>query len=105
MVFDGEVNAGQVDLPGPGILVSLEGTDLANAIAERFGIRCDVQGEAATVSHAITHHRIRLTAHWATFRGRVRKPLLRVAPTDPQVPWTTSARKVFRKIGLFAASR
>jgi len=104
-VADSEVNAGQVDLPGPGILVSQEATDLASTIAERFGIRCDVQGEAATVNHAITHHRIRLTAHWATFRGRVRKPLLRAAPTDPQMPWTTSARKVFRKIGLFAANR
>ena len=106
-VADGEINAGQVDLPGPGILVilvSLEGTDLAGTVDERFGIRCQVEGEAATVSHGITHHRIRLTAHWASFRGRVKKPLLRAAPSDPQVPWTTTARKVFRQIGLFATN-
>jgi A/G-specific adenine glycosylase len=109
-VPDGEINAGQVDLPGPGILVSIPGNTfadtladtLADTVAKRFGIRCDVQGKAAFVHHGITHHKIRLTAHWATFQGRVRKPLLRAAPTDPQVPWTTTARKVFHKIGLSA---
>jgi len=102
---DGEVNAGQVDLPGPGILVSHEETGLAETIMKRFGIHCEITGEAATIRHGITRHRIRLTAHWATFRGSIQKPLLRAAPTDPRVPWTTTARKVFRKIGLFASDR
>jgi A/G-specific adenine glycosylase len=102
-VAAGEVNHGQVDLPGPGILVSLDSQDLPAAIADRFGIRCEVQGKAATVRHTITHHRIRLTAHWGTFEGRMVKPLTCATPTDPTVPWTTTARKVFHKIGLSAA--
>jgi hypothetical protein len=82
----------------------LKSQDLASALAHRFGIRCDLQGQAATVRHTITHHRIRLAAHWGTFQGTIRKPLLRAAPDDPDVPWTTVARKVFQKIGLSAAN-
>ena len=103
-VAEGEVNAGQVDLPGPGILVSHDGgAALAAVVAREFGIRCDVADEATTVRHGITHHRIRLTAHWARCDDPIRAPLLSASPADPRVPWTTTARKVFQKLGLTAA--
>lgn len=95
----GEINAGQIDLPGSGPLVSCDPDDLVNCLRTRFGVRFDVEGEIGSVRHGITHHRIRLTAHWGTCKGRLPAPLFAATP-DPTTPWTTLARKVFRLAGL-----
>jgi A/G-specific adenine glycosylase len=103
-VPSGEINAGQVDLPGPGPLVFCTGSDqLAAALWERFGVRCEVGAELGIIRHGITHHRIRLITHEATVRGRLRAPLVSAPTDDPSIPWTTIARKVFALAGLQVA--
>lgn len=98
---EGEVNAGQVDLPGPGLLRDAADAEaLAEALEQRFGPGFSVEAEAARISHGITHHRITLQAYWGQFEGRCRGALLRAAPDDPEIPWTTAARKVFASLGL-----
>ncbi|MFY9344181.1 MAG: A/G-specific adenine glycosylase [Planctomycetota bacterium] len=87
-----EANAGQIELPGPGVLVSAEPAELAAAVRARFGALIEVGPVIATVRHAITHHRIVLRAHAATVRRRGR---LQWFPLGPDTPWTTPARKVF----------
>ncbi len=97
----GAINAGQLDLPGPGILVSHEaGEALAQALNQCYGLRFAIEGEAAQIRHGITHHRISLSAHWASIQGKPKPPLLVADPLDGQVPWTTAARKVFAKAGI-----
>ena len=89
----GQPNAGQLELPGPGILQSCDAGDLAAALRDRFGARCAIGAAIATVRHAITHHRIVLHAHAAELRAAGR---LEWHPCDGETPWTTPARKVFR---------
>lgn len=91
----GEPNAGQIELPGPGILRSCDPADLAARLRERFTARLTIGAVAATVRHAITHHRIVLHAHAA----EVREPGgLSWFACDDDTPWTTPARKVFRQV-------
>ena len=90
----GEPNAGQVELPGAGILVSVERGDLGATVRQRHGAELEIGPELATIRHTITHHRIALTAHAAT----VRNPgMLTWQAIDDQVPWTTASRKVFAR--------
>lgn len=89
----GEPNAGQWDLPGPGVLSSVAVADLAAATADRCGVTFDVGPELATIRHAITHHRITVTAHAGA--AAEAGPLPTVDPRDPSAPWTTVARKLF----------
>ncbi|MFN3243009.1 MAG: A/G-specific adenine glycosylase [Planctomycetota bacterium] len=96
-VPDDQPNAGQVDLPGPGVLCDCDPEDLAAAVRERFGAEIRVREPLAAVRHAITHHRISLHAHAAELRKRGR---LRWFARDAQTPWTTPARKVFAKTFL-----
>lgn len=91
---DGEPNAGQVELPGPGVLASVDAEGLAEALRERHGARLEIGAVVATVKHAITHHRITLRAHAAALRTRGR---LQWFPLADDTPWTTTARKVFRQ--------
>lgn len=93
----GEPNAGQIDLPGPGVLRSIDPDDLAAALQERYGARFAIGPALASVKHAITCHRITLTAHVAEAKSK--GSLAAHRPDDPEVPWTTIARKVFAKIG------
>lgn len=87
-------NAGQVELPGPGVLVDCDPDDLKEAIRKRFGATVTVGEEVAAIRHAITHHRITMHAH----AGRVaRIGRLQWFPTDQETPWTTPSRKVFRQ--------
>ena len=96
-----EINGGQVDLPGPGPLVShAAGVDLESTLRERFGERIALEAQVGEVRHGITHHRIKMTVHWAAFRGQPRPPLLDAHPADPHIPWTTIARKAFALAGL-----
>ena len=88
-----EANAGQIELPGGGMLNSCDADDLAGALRRLFDTRAVVGPEITTVRHAITHHRITLHAHAATLRTQGR---LRWFPLDEATPWTTPSRKVFR---------
>ena len=89
----GEPNAGQVELPGAGMLTSCEASDLGRVLGERFGARGAIGPVLTTIRHAITKHRITLQAHAATIRGHGD---LRWFPMDAATPWTTPSRKVFR---------
>ena len=95
----GEINAGQLDLPGPGPLVACPTpARLSRAVRQRFGVEVAVEDEIGNVRHGITHHRITLTAHWASCDDP--GPLLPADPLDPEAPWTTIARKVFALSGF-----
>jgi A/G-specific adenine glycosylase len=90
----GEVNAGQMELPGPGLLVSLRSAqDLARVLRSAFGLHTRVGGEVASVRHAITNHRITLSVHKTTCSGH--GSLFPADPRDRSLPWTTASRKVF----------
>ncbi len=91
----GEPNAGQIELPGAGVLVDTGEPELAAALQRRFAARVEIHAELARVQHAITHHRIVLHAHAATVRERGR---LQWFPLDPATPWSTPARKLLRQI-------
>jgi A/G-specific adenine glycosylase len=96
----GEPNAGQVELPGAGILQSTEVRELAGVLRTRFSVRASVGDVLASVRHAITHHRITLHAHAIVVRDPGR---LAWFPIDEATPWTTASRKVFRAaLGLRA---
>lgn len=92
-VPDGQPNAGQVDLPGPGVLTDCDPDDLASVMQARFGADIEVGPVLATVRHGITHHRITLQAHAATARATGG---LDYYDCGEATPWTTTARKVFR---------
>ncbi|MBL8752564.1 MAG: A/G-specific adenine glycosylase [Planctomycetes bacterium] len=94
---EGGPNAGQVDLPGPGILRSVDAADVAGALVTQFAARVQTGAELARIQHAITHHRITLHAHAATLRQRGR---LQWFPVTAATPWTTPARKVFAAVGV-----
>lgn len=90
----GQPNAGQVDLPGPGVLADCDPDDLEGAVRARFGAELEVTEAVATVKHAITHHRITLSAHAAA----VSDPgALQWFSLAAETPWTTPARKVFQR--------
>ncbi len=94
----GAVNAGQLELPGPGLLTDLPGpAGLAAALRARFGLLARVGAALATARHSITSHRIEVTLHGATAGDD--GPLLRASPADPTAPWTTASRKLFRALG------
>jgi A/G-specific adenine glycosylase len=97
---DGQVNQGQIELPGPGILVDhpADGPALAAALAERFGLRVEVGPLLATVRHGITHHRITLHAHEARLLGRAPAGVDFCDPDAADLPWSTPSRKVLRRI-------
>ncbi|MCA8976421.1 MAG: A/G-specific adenine glycosylase [Planctomycetes bacterium] len=93
-VPDDEPNAGQIELPGAGILRTVESMHLAGELRARYGADLNVGPPLGTIRHTITHHRITFTAHAATIR---RPGRLKWFPMDDDVPWTTAARKMFRK--------
>ncbi|MBL8748624.1 MAG: A/G-specific adenine glycosylase [Planctomycetes bacterium] len=88
-------NAGQIELPGPGILTTVAAEDLARSLRERFAARCEVGALIATVRHAITHHRIVVHAHATTVRAPGR---LQWFGLGQDTPWTTPSRKVFARV-------
>lgn len=94
-IVAGQPNAGQVELPGPGMLTDVDRDDLASVLASTFGARFAIGEVVATVRHAITHHRIVLRAHAATLR---RRGALRWFPLAADTPWTTPSRKVLRAV-------
>ena len=92
---DGEPNSGQFELPGPGILRSVDPADIVAQTQQRCGARFALGVALATVRHAITHHRITLTAYAGTTKN---KSLPALGITDPQVPWTSATRKLFAQL-------
>ncbi len=105
-IAEGEVNQGQLELPGAGLLVPAPNPgDLESALRARFGISTRVGPVVTTVRHSITHHRIRLIVHQAQHPIRPGPNLTAARPDDALVPWTTAARKVFAKAALFLAAR
>lgn len=98
----GHINAGQVDLPGPGpLLPVVDAEELQSWLDRHLGRgNLHVALEAvAEVRHGITHHRLRVSVHTA----RVLRPpggdgLLWAQPDDDEVAWTTIARKALRKV-------
>jgi A/G-specific adenine glycosylase len=87
-------NAGQIDLPGPGVLTSIGAADLAAELRRHHGARIDVGPVLASVRHTITHHRITVHAHAGHVHDRGN---LTWFVLDDHTPWTTTARKMFRR--------
>jgi hypothetical protein len=103
---EGEINAGQIDLPGPGVLVdTASARELEEELRRRYGVSFEAGEVVTTVHHSITHHRIRLRVH----RGRCERGpgpnLMAARPDDSRVPWTTVARKAFKQAALFLTAR
>ena len=88
-------NAGQIELPGPGVLTDCDPEDLAEAIEQRFGAVVTIDSAVTSVKHAITHHRITLHAHAATARDAGQLSWFSLAE---ETPWTTPSRKVFARL-------
>lgn len=105
-IEDGAVNAGQIELPSPGILADHPdaGDALAHALFERYGARFAIGEVVARVRHGITHHRIALEVHAATLIGRSGVRLKWHAIDFDTVPWSTPSRKALR-IGDLARVR
>jgi A/G-specific adenine glycosylase len=99
-VAAGAINAGQVDLPGPGPLVEVAETqDLQAWLDAQLGeaavrVAPEALGEAR---HGITHHRIKIAVHRGTLATRrLPAPFVLAPLDDPATPWTTIARKAAR---------
>ena len=96
----GEPNAGQIELPGPGILRSVDVADLASALRLRFGTRATVGATLAVTRHAITNHRITVHAHAAAVAA---KGSLEWFDLGDATPWTTPSRKLFARADVTRA--
>lgn len=93
----GEVNAGQAELPGAGLLHDVpDASDLPAALARRHGLRVEIGEPLAEIRHAITHHCIRLTVHAARLLAPAPEELFFASPQDPAIPWSTASRKALR---------
>ncbi|MEY4674387.1 MAG: hypothetical protein RL148_2171 [Planctomycetota bacterium] len=98
-IEEGSVNSGQVELPGAGLLETVDSAaELQQVVERRCGAVVRVGAKVAEVRHAITHHRITLVVHDAAMVDP--GPLQALRTDDPSVPWTTAARKTFRAVGL-----
>jgi A/G-specific adenine glycosylase len=93
---NGEINAGQLCLPGLGVPVPAGG-DLVAHLRSAFGLRGAIGARLARVRHSITRYRIAVDAHALTPApppSRLRAGLVYAAPGDASLPWSTVARKV-----------
>ncbi len=93
-VPDDEPNAGQIELPGAGVLVTADAATLGGVLQQRYAANVTVGSELARVRHAITRHRITYCVHGGEAEARGR---LRWHPIDEETPWTTVSRKAFRQ--------
>ena len=95
----GEVNEGQVELPGPGILIDhADSSDLEQALTDRYGCRFEVGERLAGVRHSITNHKITLSIYAAKLRSKASSALETKDPTDATIPWTTPSRKALQAV-------
>lgn len=100
-VGEREINAGQVDLPGPGPLIDVtDAEELQAWLDARIGqgaLRVDLE-PTRVVRHTITKHRITVDVHrGALATRRLRAGWILAQPDDPRTPWTTIARKAMAK--------
>jgi len=103
---EGLVNAGQIDLPGPGALITVPTvTELEDELRRLYGVSFEAGEVITTVSHGITHHRIQLRVHRAQCARGPGPNLMAARPDDVNVPWTTIARKAFHQAALFLAAQ
>ncbi len=96
----GEVNEGQLALPGLG-LPKPRAEDLARHLRETHGITVTSGPLLCRVRHSITRYRIQVEAYPLTPSPPMRNPgkgLSYRDPRDPSLPWTTVSRKVFKKL-------
>lgn len=94
----GEINQGQICLPGLGLPVPVA-NDLAVHLRLAYGLAGNVGRKVATIRHGITRYRIRVEAfEFAPAPLTVGGLLGYRDPDDPSVPWTTVARKVFDRM-------
>ncbi len=91
----GAINAGQWELPGPGMLADTAPGDLQRWLAAQQRGRWQVGATLTEIRHTITHHRIRLHVHAASGPRRLPAHWAAHAPDDPAVAWTTATRKAF----------
>lgn len=96
----GSINQGQVELPGPGVLVHhpQSGAALTLELARRYDTRFAIGDVIARVRHGITHHRIALEVHAARLVGRLGGSLSWFAIDAAAVPWSTPSRKALRAV-------
>ena len=100
----GEPNAGQWELPGPGLTTnSGDDHELTASLAQRCGARIVPEESLGRFAHGITHHRIAVTVRSAILRGTLGR-LEPKSATDPTVPWTTASRKAFGVLGIDTAT-
>ena len=93
----GAINAGQVDLLGPGPLVPIAtATELQAWLYEHHGT-IDVGPLVTTIRHSITHHRIEVRVHLAKARLPSTVRELEWLTMGDSVPWTTIARKASQR--------
>lgn len=97
-----EPNAGQVELPGSGVLIDLDPADLASVLRNRYGATIEVGPGLTSIRHTITHHRITFVAYAGSVADHGR---LQWFPLDEATPWTTLSRKVFGATTGRAASK
>ncbi|MFO1054232.1 MAG: A/G-specific adenine glycosylase [Planctomycetota bacterium] len=103
-IEDGAINAGQIELPGPGILEHHPdaGDVLVHSLARRYGARFAIGEVVARVRHGITHHRISLEVHAATLVADAGPDLHWWSTDDEKVPWSTPSRKAIAHLGARA---
>ncbi|GAB4144999.1 MAG: A/G-specific adenine glycosylase [Planctomycetota bacterium] len=92
---EGEVNAGQVELPGPGCLAPcLSADSLRASLLRRFGAKVEIGRELGRARHSITKYRIQCVLH----EGRAIRAgkLVEADPRDRGIPWSTLSRKLLR---------
>lgn len=97
-IADGNPNAGQLELPGPGVLVDCPTPGDLEAALEAQRLAIDIGPEIARARHSITNHRILVTAHAGALRGRTPRGAQAVDPNDETAPWTTVSRKLLGKL-------
>ena len=96
----GEINAGQLTLPGLGIPLP-KAKDLARHLGETHGITVTSGPRLCAVRHTITRYRILVEAYRLSPpppRGAPGKGLSYQDPKDTSLPWSTVSRKIFRKL-------
>jgi A/G-specific adenine glycosylase len=100
-IAEGEINEGQLCLPGLGLPVPVA-SDLRQHLAAAFGLRAGQLQPIGNARHTITRYRILVEAFRllpAPPPSRLRGGLAYRDPGNPALPWSTVARKV---LGLLA---
>ena len=96
----GEINEGQLCLPGLGVPIPAA-TDLGAHLVAEHGLVAEVGEVVATIRHSITRYRITIEARALHALPPDEPPgrgLSWEDPHDEALPWSTVARKVFGRV-------